>query len=137
MLDLAMTTVIKSAQLKSTNFAYIELSEQTLQKQLALLFPIASLVCLIIAFTYFVSDSSQVFTVSALTGALLSYLLSVLNRNHVNPHLLIWIFILFTSINCGYDLYINSAHLVSNTIALTIPLLCFFSLSMNKPGGTA
>ncbi|MCW8329314.1 GGDEF domain-containing protein [Photobacterium sp. SDRW27] len=123
-----MTTVIKSAQLESTNFAYIELSKQTLKNQLNLLFPVSGGVCLIIAFTYFVSDISPGFTLSALFGAVLSYLLSVINRYNVNPHLLIWVFIGFITLNCGYGFYADSTHLVSNTIALTIPLLCFFSL---------
>jgi len=130
MLNLAMTTVIKSAQLKSTNYAYIELSEQTLQKQLTLLFPVTGFVCLIIAFTYFVSDISPIFTLSALLGAGLSYTLSIINRYKVNPQLLIWIFIGFTTVNCGYGFFADSTHLVSNTIALTIPLLCFFSLRL-------
>lgn len=123
-----MTTVIKSAHLNSTNYAYIELSKQTLQKQLSMLFPITGLISLMIAFTYFVSDYSPLFTLSALFGALLSYLLYIINRYNTNPHLLIWIFIAFTSINCGYSFYTESTHLVSNTLALTIPLLCFFSL---------
>jgi len=123
-----MTTVIKSTQLKSTNYAYIELSKHTLQKQLTLLFPIAGFICLIIAFTYFVSGVSTLFALSALLGAAVSGFLSVINRYNVNPHLLIWVFIGFTSVSCSYGFYIESTHLVTNTIALTIPLLCFFSL---------
>lgn len=34
-----MSVCIKSSQLESPNFAYIELSKQTLQKQLTVLFP--------------------------------------------------------------------------------------------------
>lgn len=56
-----MATLIKSNQLHPTNFAYIELSEKTLKKQLALLFPFSGAICAVIAFTYFVSDAEFLF----------------------------------------------------------------------------
>ncbi|WP_299013128.1 GGDEF domain-containing protein [uncultured Photobacterium sp.] len=123
-----MTTVIKSNQLKTSSYTYIEKREQTLQKQLSLLFPVTGSVCLLCAFTYFVADISTTFTLAALSGAALSYILSLINMRKGNPYLLIWIFIGFSTIVCCYGFYTDSTNLVSNTIALTIPLLCFFSL---------
>lgn len=123
-----MTTVIKSEQLKSTNYAYYEKREQILKKQLAILFPVTGAICLLCAFTYYVADVSSVFTIAALTGAVLSYLLSLMNLRNGNPYILIWIFIGFSTAVCCYGFYSDNTHMVSNTIALTIPLLCFFSL---------
>ncbi|MGF1681542.1 GGDEF domain-containing protein [Photobacterium minamisatsumaniensis] len=125
-----MAIVIKSSQLKSDNSAYIELSKETLQYQLTVLFPATGLISLIIAFTYFVSESSIESTnfITAVAAAFLSFFLSNANKRNVNPYALIWLFILYTTAICVYDLYTNSAQLISHTIALTIPLLCFFAL---------
>ncbi|MGF1727173.1 GGDEF domain-containing protein [Photobacterium nomapromontoriensis] len=123
-----MSMVFKSHQLQSDNSAYIELSQETLHRQLSILFPATGLVYLVITFSYFVSDISDLFTSLSVTGALLAYLLAFINKRRSNPTYLIWIFILFTSVNCVYGFYTDSANLVANTIALTIPLLCFFSL---------
>ena len=123
-----MTLVFKSHQLQSNNNAYIELSRETLHHQLSVLFPLTGLISLIIAFSHFVSDSHVLFLELALGGAALSFLLSLCNKRHLNPYVLIWIFILFTSATCLFGFYNDATSLVSNTMALTIPLLCFFAL---------
>ncbi|PSW20290.1 GGDEF domain-containing protein [Photobacterium sanctipauli] len=125
-----MPKVIKSNQLKSDNHAYLELSRDTLSHQLKVLFPATGLISLVIAFTYFVSESATNSTnfTTAVIAALLSFFLSAANKSNVNPYLLIWIFILYTTAVCAYDLINDTAQLISNTIALTIPLLCFFAL---------
>lgn len=83
-----MTTFINSSQLKSSNYAYIELSEKTLQKQLALLFPFAGMICAVIAFTYLVSNVSSSFTFYAMAGMCLCYSLTIINRYKINSPLL-------------------------------------------------
>ncbi|MGF1692404.1 GGDEF domain-containing protein [Photobacterium kagoshimensis] len=124
-----MSVSIKSNQLKSPNFAYIELSKQTLQKQLTVLFPASGIICTIIAFSYFVSDVNSAFTLSALTGALLCYVLMCVNRKNINPYLLVWVLIFFTTTACALGFIIQGKNDICHTIGLTIPLLCFFSLS--------
>jgi diguanylate cyclase (GGDEF)-like protein len=123
-----MATLIKSTQLESSNFAYIELSEKTLQKQLTILFPFSGMICAIIAFTYFVSNVSANFTFSAVIGMVICYTLSVINKYKVNPYLLIWVFIFSTTAACALGFYADSSRHISNTIGLTVPLLCFFAL---------
>ncbi|MGF1759977.1 diguanylate cyclase [Photobacterium sagamiensis] len=123
-----MTTFINSSQLESSNYAYIELSEKTLQKQLALLFPFAGMICAIIAFTYLVSNVSPSFTFSAIAGMCLCYLLTIINRYKINPFLLVWVFIIATTAACTMGFYADDTRHISTTIGLAIPLLCFFAL---------
>ena len=123
-----MNMVFKSHQLQSDNSTYIELSRATLQRQLTVLFPLTGMISLIIAFSHFVSGSDSVFTSLAISGGVLSYLLALCNKHQLNPYWLIWCFILFTSGNCMFGFYSDAASFVSNTLALTIPLLCFFAL---------
>ncbi|OAN11656.1 diguanylate cyclase [Photobacterium jeanii] len=124
-----MSIQIKSTQLESPNYAYIELSKQTLQKQLTVLFPACGLICTMIAFSYFVSDVEPFFTLTAVTGSFLCYLLNKINNKHVNPFILVWLLIFFTTTTCALGFMISGANDISHTIGLTIPLLCFFSLS--------
>ncbi|AJR05888.1 GGDEF domain-containing protein [Photobacterium gaetbulicola] len=123
-----MSMVFKSHQLQSDNHAYIELSKETLKRQLSILFPVAGIIFLIIAFSYFVSTNSLWLTSQALVGALLCQCLTLVNKRWESPHLLIWLFILYTTANCIYGFYTDGSNLLNNTIALTIPLLCFFTL---------
>ncbi|PSW16783.1 GGDEF domain-containing protein [Photobacterium rosenbergii] len=123
-----MTMVFKSHQLQSDNHAYIELSKETLKRQLSILFPVAGIIFLIISFSYFVATNSLWLTSQALLGALLCHFLATLNKRIESPRLLIWVFIIYTTTNCIYGFYTDGHNLLNNTIALTIPLLCFFTL---------
>lgn len=123
-----MTTLIKSNQLHPTNLAYIELSEKTLKKQLALLFPFSGAICAIIAFTYFVSNAEFYFTFVGIVGMFLCYSLAMLNRSLFSAKILFWIFLIATTLVCTSGFYFEGARHISNTIGLTIPLLCFFAL---------
>ena len=123
-----MTMVFKSHQLQSDNHAYIELSKETLKRQLSILFPVAGIIFLIIAFSYFVATNSLWLTGQALFGALLCQLLAALNKRSEIPRVLIWVFIIYTTANCISGFYTDGPNLLNNTIALTIPLLCFFTL---------
>lgn len=120
--------VFKSHQLQSDNHAYIELSRETLKRQLSILFPVAGIIFLIIAFSYFVATNSLWLTSQALLGALLCQFLASVNKRTANPRILIWIFIVYTTTNCIHGFYTDGPNLLNNTIALTIPLLCFFTL---------
>lgn len=123
-----MATLIKSTQLQATNFAYIELSEKTLKKQLSLLFPFAGAICAIISFTYFVSLQGHYFTVAGILGMTLCYTLAALNRTLFSATILFWIFLIATTLVCSSGFYFTGARHISNTIGLTIPLLSFFAL---------
>lgn len=123
-----MTVIFRSDQLRSENLAHMELGAETLRQQLQTLFPISAVVTLIIAFAIFVTESALAPTAITLIGTGLSITLHYLNLRRKNPYLLIWVFIAFTSFTCIYDFYIQSTNLVSHTVALTIPLLCFFAL---------
>ncbi|WP_318511751.1 GGDEF domain-containing protein [Photobacterium leiognathi] len=129
-----MTTLIKSHQLQPTNFAYIELSENTLKKQLALLFPFSGAICAVIAFTYFVSNAEYYFTFVGVVGMLLCYALAILNRSAISSKVLFWIFLVATTLVCASGFYFDGARHISNTIGLTIPLLCFFALRIKTAG---
>lgn len=120
--------VFTSQQLQSDNHAYIELSKETLKRQLSILFPVSGIIFLIIAFSYFVATGSLWLTSQALLGALLCQLLATLNKRTESPHCFIWVFIIYTTANCIYGFYTDGPNLLNNTIALTIPLLCFFTL---------
>lgn len=123
-----MATVIKSNQLQPTNFAYIELSEKTLKKQLSLLFPFSGAICAIIAFTYFVSQQNFYFTLVGALGVILCYSLTALNKTHISAIKLFWVFLIATTLVCSSGFYFSGARHISNTIGLTIPLLSFFAL---------
>ncbi|MGF1734429.1 diguanylate cyclase [Photobacterium satsumensis] len=123
-----MNMVFKSHQLQSDNHAYIELSRETLKRQLSILFPVSGIIFLIIAFSYFVATNSLWLTSQALLGALLCQFLASVNKRTANPRILIWIFIVYTTTNCIHGFYTDGPNLLNNTIALTIPLLCFFTL---------
>ncbi|MEC6898499.1 GGDEF domain-containing protein [Photobacterium piscicola] len=125
-----MATLIKSTQLQATNFAYIELSEKTLKKQLSLLFPFAGAICAIITFTYFVSQQGHYFTVAGILGMTLCYTLAALNRTFFSASILFWIFLIATTLICSTGFYFTGARHISNTIGLTIPLLSFFALQI-------
>ncbi|USR75700.1 GGDEF domain-containing protein [Photobacterium damselae] len=123
-----MATLVKSTQLESVNFAYIELSKNTLQRQLSLLFTSSGIICTLVAFAYFVAKTSLVSLYSALLGLSISYTLAIFNRININPKVLMWIFILSTTLACITGYSFSETHHISNTIGLTIPLLCFFTL---------
>ncbi len=125
-----MATLIKSTQLQATNFAYIELSEKTLKKQLSLLFPFAGAICAIIAFTYYFSHQAHYFTIVGILGMTLCYILAALNRTFFSATILFWIFLIATTIVCSSGFYFSGARHISNTIGLTIPLLSFFALKI-------